>query len=207
MARKKQYNYFEAMEHLAKNAHKAAEVLEDIVTNYSEDNVTIKSDEIHRIEKDSDHIIEELTNELYDAFITPIDREDILVISECLDDIIDGVNSMTYLFENLVITEMRPETDKFASLVNKATNGVLVAIQEFPKFKNSKTLKKMISNVNHIESDGDELFSRLKKQLFSVETDILEIIKWKEIYDRFEEILNDSENAVDIVDGLIIKNT
>ncbi len=32
-------------------------------------------------------MIAELTNELYDSFITPIDREDILIISERLDDI------------------------------------------------------------------------------------------------------------------------
>jgi uncharacterized protein Yka (UPF0111/DUF47 family) len=78
---------------------------------------------------------------------------------------------------------------------------------EFPKFKNSKTLKNMIIEVNDVESEGDLLFSNLKKQLFSEETNVLEIIKWKEIYDRFESILNASEEAVDIIDGLIIKNT
>ena len=48
-------------------------------------------------------MIAELTNELYDSFITPIDREDILIISERLDDILDGIMGLTYLFENLVI--------------------------------------------------------------------------------------------------------
>ncbi len=207
MARKKQYNYFNTMELLAGNSHKAAEILEDIINNYSVSTFETKAEEIHHLEKENDRMIDELTNELYDAFITPIDREDILIISECLDDIIDGINGMTYLFENLVITEMRPETEHFASLVNKAARGVHTAMLEFPKFKNSKTLKNMIVEVNDVESEGDLLFSNLKKQLFSEETNVLEIIKWKEIYDRFESILNASEEAVDIIDGLIIKNT
>ena len=42
---------------------------------------------------------------------------------------------------------------------------------------------------------------------FSVEKDLLEIIKWKEIYDCFESIINDTERVVDIIDGMIIKNT
>ncbi|MDN6639996.1 MAG: DUF47 family protein [Tetragenococcus sp.] len=207
MGRKKQYDYFKKMEQLAENVHIAAEVLEEIVENYSSNNFVEKADKIHEIEKNSDYIVEELTNKLYDAFITPIEREDILMISERLDDILDGINAMTYLFENLVITEMREETDKFATLVTKAAKGVYEAMKEFPKFKNSKTLKDLISDVNNVESQGDRLYSRLKKQLFSQEQDILEIVKWKEIYDGFELIINYNEDAVDLIDGMTIKNT
>ena len=151
--------------------------------------------------------MDELTNQLYDAFITPIDRENILIISECLDDIIDGINSMTYLLENLVVTTIRPETQTFSAFVSRAAKGVHLAMIEFPKFKNSKKLKQLIVEVNEIESEGDLLYSRLKKQLFSEEKDLLEIIKWKEIYDCFESIINDTERVVDIIDGMIIKNT
>ncbi|MDN6250843.1 MAG: DUF47 family protein, partial [Tetragenococcus koreensis] len=193
MGRKKQYNYFKKMAQLAENVHVAAEILEEIVDNYSTDNFAEKAEKIHEVEKKSDHIFEELTNELYDAFITPIEREDILVVSERLDDILDGINAMTYLFENLVITEMRAETDKFAALVTKAAKGVHEAMKEFPKFKNSKTLKELISDVNEVESQGDRLYSRLKKRLFSEEQDVLEIVKWKEIYDEFELIINYNE--------------
>lgn len=207
MARKKQYDYFGTMETLAQNANEAAILLQNIVEDYTEENLLDKSEKIHHLEHNSDKLIDELTNELYDAFITPIDREDILIISEKLDDILDDINSMTYLFENLVIHELRAETDVFTKLILKATNGVLIAMKEFPKFKNSKTLKKMIGDVNRIESEGDLLFSRLKKQLFTDEENILEIVKWKEIYDRFEAILNDCEVAVDIIDGMVIKNT
>lgn len=207
MGKKKHYDYFEKMEELAANAHLAAEILEEIVKDYSAENFATKSEKIHHIEKDSDNLVDELTNELYDAFITPIDREDILVISERLDDILDGINAMTYLFDNLVITEMRPGTDKFASLVTTAAKSVHEAMHEFPKFKNSKHMKDYISKVNHIESEGDLLFSSLKKRLYTYEKNVLEIVKWTEIYDRFETIINYTEDAVDIIDGLIIKNT
>lgn len=207
MGRKKQYDYFKKMEQLAENVHTAAEILEEIVDNYSTTDFSERAEKIHEIEKNSDQIVEELTNELYDAFITPIEREDILVVSERLDDILDGINAMTYLFENLVITQMRAETDKLAALVTEAAKGVHEAMKEFPKLKNSKDLKKLISDVNYVESQGDRLYSRLKKHLFSKEQDVLEIVKWKEIYDGFELIINYHEDAVDLIDGMIIKNT
>lgn len=207
MARKKQYDYFKTMEQLAENAHLAAEHLETIIESYDSTTLMENAEVIHQLEKKNDALVDELTNQLYDAFITPIDREDILIISECLDDIIDGINSMTYLFENLVITSLRPETDTFGAFVSRATKGVHLAMLEFHKFKNSKKLKQLIIEVNDIESEGDLLYSRMKKQLFTDEQDVLEIIKWKDIYDRFEEIINDTERVVDIIDGMIIKNT
>lgn len=206
-ARKKQYNYFNTMELLSENAHLAAEHLETIFENYKPEELIENSEVIHQLEKKNDLLVDELTNQLYDAFITPIDREDILIISECLDDIIDGINSMTYLLENLVVTTIRPETQTFSAFVSRAAKGVHLAMIEFPKFKNSKKLKQLILEVNEIESEGDLLYSRLKKQLFSEEKDLLEIIKWKEIYDCFESIINDTERVVDIIDGMIIKNT
>ena len=138
MARKKQYNYFNTMELLSENAYLAAEHLETIFENYNAEELIENSEVIHQLEKKNDLLVDELTNQLYDAFITPIDREDILIISECLDDIIDGINSMTYLLENLVVTTIRPETQTFSAFVSRAAKGVHLAMIEFPKFKNSK---------------------------------------------------------------------
>lgn len=207
MARRKQYDFLDAMAHLTKNAAAAAEVLVQLVKNYSAENLITEAEKIHDLEKEGDKIVTELTNELYDAFITPIDREDILIIAERIDDILDGINALTYLFENLAITKIRPQTDEFAQLVLVAANGVHTAMLEFPKFKHSKTLKKMIDEVNRVESESDRLYSKLKKGLFTEETDLLEIIKWKDVYDRFEQIVNATEAAVDIIDCMVIKNT
>ena len=207
MARKKSFDYFAAMEQLATNGHLAAKRFLMLMNDYSEASLTEATTEIHALEKEGDEVITELTNELYDSFITPIDREDILIISERLDDILDGIMGLTYLIENLVITSLRPETVAFAVMSELATQGVQTALKEFPKFKNSKTLRQMINDVNCIESEADLLYSKLKKGLFTNEKDVLEIIKWKDIYERFETIINDTEGAVDIIDGMVIKNT
>ena len=207
MARKKQYDFFKAIAQLADNTHQAAEIFAVLVQNYDPATLIADSEKIHILEKDSDQVITELTNELYDAFITPIDREDILVISERIDDILDGINGLTYLFENLVVAEMRPETENFAQMIATAAKGVHTATEELPKFKVSKTMKSLIDEVNSTESEADRLYSKLKKRLVSEETDLLTIIKWKEIYDKFEETINASEDAVNIIDGMIIKNS
>ena len=64
--------------------------------------------------------------------------------------------------------------------------------------------------IHILEKDSDQVITELTNELydaFSEETDLLTIIKWKEIYDKFEETINASEDAVDIIDGMIIKNS
>ncbi len=51
------------------------------------------SDEIDRLEKEADACVRELTTALRDAFITPIDRQDIYNLGEAIDDMIDYLNN------------------------------------------------------------------------------------------------------------------
>lgn len=207
MARKKTYDYFGAMNQLAEYSATSAQVLNELIEDYSAEKFEEKSEVIHQLEHQGDEISKNTMNELFDSFITPIDREDIVEIINHLDDILDGLNATTYLFENLVIQTIRPETEKFLQLVVTATAGVVQATKEFAKFKNSKTLKGYIQEVNQTESEADRLYSALTKKLFTEEKDPIEIIKWKDVYDHFEAIIDDCEDAADVIEGLVIKNT
>jgi predicted phosphate transport protein (TIGR00153 family) len=207
MAKKKQYNYFEKMTDLAQFSNEASKKLVTLVNDYDYTVLPAKSEDIHITERNGDAIVEEIIEELAISFITPIDREDILLATNSLDDVLDGINEITYLFENLVIETLRPRTADFVALIEEATEKLVVATKEFAKFKNSKTLKAMLKEVNEVEGNADKLYSALTKDLYANEKDAIEIIKWRDIYNRLEKIVNDTEKATDIIGGLVIKNS
>lgn len=207
MAKKKDYDYFEALTNLAVKGEEAARVLLDIVQDYDKETIAVRTEEVHAIENEGDKLSEIILDELNRSFITPIDREDIVSVTEYLDDVLDGINSLTFLFDTYSITEMRPKTEKIASYVVEAVEGVAVATREFSKFKNSKTLGSMIGQVNRIEEKTDDLYRSLLKELMLTETDVMQVIKWKSIYEAFEEVINRSEKVADHLLGLVIKNT
>lgn len=207
MARKKQFDYFGKLEQMAQYSSESAQILMELINDYSTEIFIDKSEKIHHLESLGDQISKEIMTELYDAFITPIDREDIVMITNCLDDILDELNATTYLFENLLVYTIRPNTDKFIQLVVAATHDVVQATKEFAKFKHSKVLKKYIEQVNTTESIADELYSSLVKELFANEKDPIEVIKWRDIYNHLEKITDACEAAVDVIEGLVIKNS
>ncbi|ALS38248.1 putative phosphate transport protein (TIGR00153 family) [Enterococcus rotai] len=207
MARKKQFDYFGELEHLAKNAHQAAELLEVIGRDYSLEKLETDAEQIHLLEREGDQIVQKIMKELYISFITPIDREDIVEITQRLDDVLDTINSIAYLLSSLVVKELTENAKVFITYAVEATAGVLTATKEFAKFKNSKTLHAMIDEVSEIEGKADKLYSDSLKALFTKEQNPIEVIRWKNVYDQLEELLNASESVVDVIGGLVIKNS
>jgi len=207
MLRKKKFDYFNAMENLADGALEASQVLTDIITDYHSDEFTKQSEQIHQIESDCDNNVKEIMNELYVAFITPIDREDIVQLVGKLDNIIDGINDLTYEFHYLDIQEIRDGTVEFMKLINAAVKAVQQAVNDFSHFKNSKTLKQNIDDANKIETLGDDLYTEHLRVLFREETDPIAIIRWQKIYAGFEKVLDACEDCADVITGLVIKNS
>ena len=80
-------------------------------------------------------------------------------------------------------------------------------ISEFRNFKSSKTIKEKLVEVNTLESDGDHLYTELVHELFCGEKDTLKLITWLKIYDDLEACLDYCEDAADIIESVIMKNT
>jgi uncharacterized protein len=52
--------------------------------------------EMNKIEDDGDHVIHEIFGRLRSTFITPFDPEDIQALATSLDDILDGIEDVTF---------------------------------------------------------------------------------------------------------------
>lgn len=207
MIRKKQFDYFAAMKDIAHLSHEAATALQGSMAAYDYESFIVKSEAVHEIE----HLGDNYTNDIYEqlavTFMTPIDREDIALLTDVLDDVLDGINEFTYLLENLVVRQLRPGVKEFIETIVEATEAVEVATGEFSKFKNSKKLKEHVKTVKTLEKGADRLYSEMTKELYTHEKDAIEIIKWRDVYNKLEKIVNDAESCVKVIKSLVIKNS
>ncbi len=207
MARaKKEANYFEMLARMAQCAKRASVQMSEMLEHY--DHVAEKAGDVHKTEHECDDILHELVNELARAFITPIDREDLLQIASSLDTITDTIEEVADSFDVMGITVVRPEALAMASLISLGCTAILDAISEFPRFKHSKILPGMLVEVNRIEEEGDRLHRSIIKSLYQNDREpLMEVLKWKEIYDGMEHVLDACEDVADILEGLTVKNS
>lgn len=183
---------------------KAAELLDDLTNNYVNVNDKIKS--IEDTEHACDTIVHKILNELNKAFITPIDREDIYLIARELDNITDDIEAAAQRFSMFNVKTVRPEAVILSKLIVNATIELKSVIVEMKNMKKSKTLESKIIEVNNIEDEADSAFRDAMTNLFLVEKDAIEVIKWKEIIDFFENTIDACEDVANIIEGVVMKH-
>ena len=201
----KNYNYFDKFVQQMSLCKKAAQQLMDMIDNYTD--VSTKADAIHNTEHEADDLLHEILSELNRSFITPIDREDIVNLVHHLDDIADSIEDVANLFDVFSITNIRPEALDMAKLILVGCEMLYDAIAEFAHFKNSKKLPDLVIKVNKAEEDGDKMYRNVIKAMYQTEKDPITLMKWKEIFDAMETVLDDCEDVADLLDGLTIKNS
>ncbi|MDF2522536.1 MAG: hypothetical protein K0R31_177 [Clostridiales bacterium] len=183
---------------------KAAEMLEDLMVNYTD--VESKINAIEEIEHGCDQQVHKILQQLNKSFITPIDREDIYSISKELDNITDSIESTAHRFDMFNLTDVREDAIKLAKLITQCANELRNVLSELKNMKTSKVLREKIIEVNRIEDDGDTIYRKAIKQLFKTETNAVEVVKWKEIFEYLENTLDACEDVANIIEGVVMKH-
>ena len=60
--------------------------------------------------------------------------------------------------------------------------------------------------VNSLENEGDNVCRGAISLLFQEEKDPIRLIKWKEIYETLEMEIDKCEDAVNILESVVVKN-
>ena len=207
MAKKQDAFYFDTFTACLDDACKAAQLLDRSMREFDPDQIKETLDEMHNIEHAADDKKHELLNVLAKAFITPIEREDIILLSQSIDEITDKIEDvMLRLYCNNVQT-IRPDAIEMGAVLIHCCEEVRKLIDEFADFRRSKKLREYIIHINTMEEQADKLFIDSMRRLHTTCTDPLEIISWREIYIYMEKCADACEHVADAVESVIMKNS
>ncbi|NLN45280.1 MAG: DUF47 family protein [Clostridiaceae bacterium] len=201
----KPVDYFHMLVEATEQSCKAAESLEELVLTM--DNLETRLHALHEIEHHADGLLHDLCAELNRAFITPLEREDILEIASAIDDITDQVEDTGIHIWMTNIKGTRPDMVEFVRIVRQCCDELLSGIKEFRNYKRSKTINDHIIEVNRLEEVGDRLYQKAVRNLYLTETDPLEIYKWREVYNDLEECCDAIELVADLMESAMMKNS
>ena len=144
---------------------------------------------------------------LVKEFITPIEREDIILLSEAIDEVTDTIEDvMIRLYINNIRT-IRPDAEAFAHLITRCCKTLSRLMEEFKNFKKSKKLYGLMVELHTLEGEGDRLFIQAMRRLHTEVSDPLEVIAWREIYIYLEKCCDACEHTANAAERVILKNT
>ena len=195
--------FFELFMESAGNIRVTAELLHDLITDYTD--VEMKARRIQEREHMGDEITHSIIRRLNTTFITPMDREDIHMLATALDDVLDSMEAASDLFVLHAIEEPRPEMLAQADVLLRAAIQTEMAIKAFTRLGNAE-LEPYWVEINTLENEGDKLYRRAVADLFSGDHRAMDVLKWKEVIESLEEALDGLENVANVIESVVLKH-
>lgn len=205
--KKNTYNYYDAFSDLTKFSLDLSIKLDEILKHFDTSKLTVHSKEAHDIEHTADLAKHDILDRLSKEFLPPIEREDIISLTERIDSVTDSIEDILLFLDMFNIQKLRPEILKFTQLIiteNKAMGDMIV---EFKNFKSSKALHSKIVEINRLEEDADKLYVESMRNLYRTSKDPIELMCWTEIFNKLEKCSDNIEDVANVVESIVMKNS
>ncbi len=201
----KEENFFDMFLVLSGFACQAAQKIDSLINDYT--NVAVRCREIEDLEHSADQQVSKIYHQLNHSFITPIDREDIFLVAKRLDQVTDQIDSAAQRCLMYNVESTTDEAKIFCSLIVKCCGFLNGVVEELRNFKKAKRIHEGIKIVNELEHDGDIHYHAAVTKLFKEHQDVLYVLKWKEMYQEFERILDACEDVANTILSVVMKNS
>lgn len=198
--------YYDNLAAIAECARKAAHLLDDTMNAFDPDALEEPVGRMHEIETTADERNHEISDALMSAFITPIEREDIDLLSHALDEVVDHVEGVLHRIYFCNVREMRSDALELSALVVRACESLYDLMLEFPQFKKPKHLHELIVEINTIEEEADRAYIGAMRLLHTTEADPMQVIAWRDVYEFLEFCVDSCEAVARAVDDVVMKN-
>ena len=164
--------------------------------------------ELARAMRDAEHRSDEITHatmrKLNSTFVTPFDREDIYALASALDDCMDHMESAADLITLTRPAALPPGVEVQLSVLSRQA---VCTASALPRLHDMRGLVDYWVEINRLENEADEAYRDMLAELFSGQTEVLELLKVREVIDALESAADAFETVSHHVETIAVKES
>ena len=165
-------------------------------------------EELTRKIKDEEHAADALTYDIMQridrSFVTPLDREDIHLLANRLDNVVDLMDGTARRAKMYHIDEVRPAAIALTQVLVDCSDAIAMGVKHI---RTPAEVHKVARKVKELEEKADAIYSDAIEGLFAGKPDALVVIKWKEILDNLEHAVDECEDVANVLESISLKNS
>ncbi len=200
-------DYFAMFVGLTQHCCDAAQNLHATLSDFDAKRIPEMMQHMHAIEHSADVDKHALMKKLSREFLPPIEREDIVSLSQEIDNITDSIEEVLLRAYMYNVQEIRADALAMSTVIVKSCDELLRAMREFHNFRKSEILPASIVEINRLEEVGDTLQTEAIRKLYTGNKDPLKVIVWTDIFERLEACCDAAEHAANVLESVMMKNT
>lgn len=200
----REQKFFDLFEEGAHNLVEAGETFSDLLHHWHE--VEEKVSKLEDLEHKGDSITHRIMALLHSTFVTPFDREDIALLTNAMDDIVDLIHGAA---DTMLIYRVQAPTQRARELAEIIRDGVVEVERAVKYLRHRGQLKQMLVScveLNRLENAADEVLKQALGELFQDSSDMVQVIKWRELYEHMEDATDRCEDVANILEGIVLKH-
>jgi uncharacterized protein len=194
--------YFALLSGLIGKIRSGAMLFVDLLADY--DHRAGFAEQIKAVEEECDHLVADIVGKLNTSFITPIDREDIYLLTTRADDIIDEINGLARRLEIVHAYPLRPDVPEIAGIL---ADSLLEVEAAFGQLQARNGVTEHSRTVRRLEKRADVLYAEALHRLFTEEPNAIEVVKWASIYEQLEDAIDRCKHLAESLESVVVKHS
>lgn len=189
------------IESAAHNLLETAGLLQTLFDNYT--NPEEQWRKIRDAEHEGDAITHRILKKLNQTFIPFIDRQELRALTSALDDVVDFIEAAASRMVLYKIEQPTLQAREMVAIIMASAEQVVRAVGHLPEFVG---VDEICMEINRLENLADDLYRHAIASLFEGERPVLEVTKWKEIYELLEGVTDRCEDVANVVETIAVKH-
>ncbi len=167
------------------------------------DQLADRAKRLKDVEHNADLVTHEIFERLNRTFITPLEREDIHALASGLDDVLDSAEAIGTRLVLFKIPHSTSEARQLTAILDQCGGQIDQAVEHLRDMKN---LMAFTIEINRLENEADHVSRQAVADLFSGRHDMLDVLRWKEIYGRLENAADHCEDVANTIEAIVLKS-
>ncbi len=195
--------FYGFLERQARIAHQGAQALAEFRPGRAIADVESK---VQQLEHEGDKVVHEFEEALQQTFVTPIDREDLQLLSAELDDVLDLTNSAARACALFGVDEPTEPMLQLIDLLVQASAELEAALPYLSKH-DFTALMAASRTIRSLEKDADRVFRSALSRLFHDQSiDAKTLLREKEVLENLEHAIDRCERVASTLAHLSVKH-
>src|SRR3972149_5937508 len=184
--------FLRLLESSAHNVLEAARALQAMFDDYVDPEARWRT--VEEAEHEGDSITHAIMKKLNQTFIPFIDRKNLHALASSLDDVVDGIETVASRMVMYKVEQPTPESREIVAIIVASVEQIVRAVSHLPRFDD---VEAACVEINRLENAADTIYRESVAALFEGVRPVLEITKWKEIYETLEVVTDRCEDVAD----------
>ena len=145
--------------------------------------------------------------ELSKNFITPFDREDIHALMSTIDDVSSNLQEASNRIRMYQVEKITKSIRKITEINLEACHHISKSVKDLKDMKNFKAVFDSVKKINKLDRKSDSVFEKAVADIFENETDVKNIIKYKEVLASLDKATDKCKSVARVLEAVAVKHS